>query len=393
MSTSEKIFTNVTILQSYKLWLNDIQLIDDDVISLEIKWGFNDFKVSGSLVLKDPFEISELDIFNGNTTLKIVSSDFYGESFSKTFVITNIAVEEVNERFKMYSFSFVDRIYFNLLNTYVSKSFTDTLPNAINSYFTYTDISTVITDESLIKDFDTGSVSSFVVPQDRNAFEFFNEQLKREGFRWWQDKYGIHIKKVDINSFDEVQDEDGNPIKYTNATTNALYGFKIHDFTLSYNNIILSNTLKPIEKNFKYDISTKNVDTSTTNLNDIYSTLKLNTSVLNTDFSLQHTVGEKYTYQEFLSTDNQKVDIEDIYNNNNLLEIVVPGNYKHNKPGEIINVQFKGSSIVSKIALEGNTFHSGKYFVNAVSDRYFGNKMIQKLSLSRIDFQKSRGEE
>jgi hypothetical protein len=41
-------------------------------------------------------------------------------------------------------------------------------------------------------------------------------------------------------------------------------------------------------------------------------------------------------------------------------------------------------------ALEGDRFHSGTYFVSKMTDRYIGNKLIQKLVLNRIDLQKPR---
>lgn len=390
MSDSQKIFNEITILKAFTIWINDTELFPEDVLSLEIKWSFDQFYVSGSLIIKDSFGLSDLGMFNGTTEIKIYAKDFYDEPFDRKFTVINVSQQDYNERFKAYTLSFVDRIYFKMVNAYISTGFNDIPSNALDKFFTQLDIDTIIEDEKLSKDFGTdGEPEPFCVPQDRSSYEFFTQQMRRVGYRWWQDRNTIHAKKIDINQMPVATAKE--PIVYSNNTDNDKYGFKIHDFDITYNNILNMNMAYPISSNMKFDPTSRSMNSTTLNLDDVYPTMKLNDMAVDpSELTLIHTTGQKVTTQEIMSTDQQKLEIEDVYMENSILNIVVPGNFKYNFPGQIVEVEFKGNPMIQKSSLEGDTFHSGKYFLKDVSDRYFGDKLIQKLKLVRADFMKPR---
>lgn len=392
MSDPQKIFTEITILKAFTIWINDVEVFQEDVLSLELKYSFDKFMISGTLSIKDSFGIAELDLFNGQTEIKIFARDFFDEVFERKFVVTSVSQQDYNERFKAYTFSLVDRIYFAMVNAYVSTGFNDIPSNALSKFFEQLNIDDIVDDEKLTKDFDViGTPEPFCVPQDRSSYEFFTQQMRRVGYRWWQTRDSLHAKKVDINQLPESTDDNGDPIVYSNNTDNDKYAFKIHDFDISYNNILNMNMAYPISSNMKFDPTSRSMNSDTLNLEDVYPTMKLNDKAVDpADLKLVHTVGKKITMQEISSTDKQKLDIEDVYMENSVLNIVVPGNFKYNFPGQIVEVEFKGNPIVQKASLEGDTFHGGKYFLKEVTDRYFGDKLIQKLKLVRADFMQPR---
>jgi hypothetical protein len=384
MNGAEQIFNEVTVLQAHQVFLNDYELLNEDVLSLEVSWSFNRFFVNGTLSIKDSFSITELDLFNGETTLKIYSKDFYNEIFSKTFMVTNVNVEEYNKRHRALNISFVDTAYFKLLNTYISKGFNDTVPNAVSAYFADVGVDDALAADDVTKEVQGGEVQAFVVPQDRSAYQFFTEDLQRYGVRFWQDRKKVHIKDIQLNTLPEMTDGD-----YSNNTDNDKYGFKIHDYKVQYNNTVALAAAAPISVNYTFDPATKSMNTDTLNFEDIFDTIKLNDKPM-AEMALQQTNGQKFDMSEHLSVEAQRIRLEDMFSENQSLEIVVPGNYKYNKVGQIVNVDLKGNPTINETSLEGDVLHSGKYYVKEMTDRYFGDKLIQKLKLTRVDSQKPR---
>jgi hypothetical protein len=388
MSTSfEKIFTETTILKSYTIKINEYELLDEDILSFELMFNFDQPFIEGILIIKDSFGIAELDIFDGNTTIELYSNDFFDETFTRKFRITSVSNDEPDDKFKVYTLRIVDELYYKLSNTYLSKGFNTDVITAFSEYLTELKLDDHITDNNMTKDFDTSTNKySFVVPQDRSVLDFFMYEFNNNGYRIWQDRNSISVKDVKFKDLDYIQ-SNGEKVNYTNNTANPNYAFKIHDFTIKYNNILASNLSSPVAEHQFFDVNTKLVDDETKNLTDIYDDIKLNDK----DYSeLQHTTGAKFKVDVDVFLGKQRILLEDAYFHNNTLEIVVPGNFKYNNIGKLANVQFKGNAMMTTQALEGDRFHSGTYFVSKMTDRYIGNKLIQKLVLNRIDLQKPR---
>lgn len=392
MSTSfEKIFNEVTTLRTFSIEINDNPILNEDVISLELMFAFNKPFISGNLVMKDSYGIATLNLWDGETKIKVYAVDLYGEKFSRVFRISNIANDEYNERFKRYNISLIDELYYTLANTYLSKSYTNDPITAFKEYMTELKLDTYLSDNKMTGEYDSlDDKYSFIVPQDRSVYDFFSYEFRQHGLRFWQSRKSLNVKAVTIKDLEFVQHEGPNGLqnaKYSNHSDNDLYGFKIHDFKLSYNNIIDSNKVLPIVKHQYYDITKKIIDTTTNNLTDVYADMTLN----NKDMSkLQHTTGEKYVVDADIFINKQKIELEDVFIQNNSLTIVVPGNFKHNAVGYLAEVNLKGNVVIKAQSTEGDVFHSGKYLITSISDRYIGDKLVQKLTLNRIDFQEPR---
>jgi hypothetical protein len=393
MSTNfENIFTETTVLSLYTVYINDQELLDEDVLSFEIMFDFRKSFIEGTLIIKDSFGIAELDIFDGKTTVKIKATDVYGEIFTRIFRITNVSNDEYSGRFKSYVLTVVDELFYKLATTYLSKSFSTDPVTALNEYLTELKLDTYLTDNNITKSFEAITEQyNFIVPQDRSIHEFFLYELKNNGYRFWQDRNSINIKNVTFKDLKYIQVENElnilTNVLYSNNTDNGLYGFKIHDFKMNYNNILNSNIEQPVIQHQVFDIAKKSIDTTTKNLSDVYTDMKLNNKDMS---SLQHTTGARYDVDVGVYIGKQKLNVENIYFNNNKLEIVVPGNFKYNNVGMLVDVILKGNPTMQVQGIEGDTFHSGKYFVSKMSDRFIGDKLIQKLVLNRIDFQEPR---
>lgn len=385
----EKILTNSTILRHYSIKIDGQEMIPDEIISLEVKNDFFNFGISGVLKIKDSFDLnnSGIVLFNSSNKLTISIQDFLQDKSYRTYVITSVNYEPADERFKIIDIHFVDEISYILNNTYLSKGFNTTPIAAFKEYLTYLGIDDIVSSNKMIYDIeDTSTLQQFVVPQNTSVFEYFSWLFMQDNIRIWQDRATLHIKEVKPASLIPQNDANGNQIIYTNNTLNNEYIFKIHDFTEETNPTLLVNAINPISRVFRYNGEKKIIDT-TINLNDMVSDLTLNTMDVS---GLQRTVGEKYSTQSIFTTGQQAHDLFSVYMRNNQVHIVIPGSVKYSNIGYVANVQFKGNPMYPKTQLEGDRLSSGKYFISAVSDRYIGDKLIQKLTLNRIDGQKPR---
>ena len=239
MSTSfEKIFTESTILKAYTISLNDKEILNEDVLSFELRFDYNSPFIEGSLVLKDSVGFADTDIFDGTTKIKVYANDVYDEKFLREFRITNVANDEYDERFKKYNLTIVDELYYTLMNTYLSKGFTGNPVDAFKAYMTELKMDTYLSDNKMEGTYDAfeGDDYSFIVPQDRSVLEFFLFELGNYGYRVWQDRKAFNVRKFDIADLEYIENEDadGNLVKtkFTNDTDNSAYGFKIHDFKI-----------------------------------------------------------------------------------------------------------------------------------------------------------------
>jgi len=390
----DRIFTDTSLLKSYNVRIDDKDMFEEDVISLDINYDFNKFAISGEMNIKDSFGLEHFDMLYGKSKITIYGMDLHKGTFLRTFVITNTVVDTFNERFKMLRITFVDELYFKLSNTYMSKSFKNTdMISALEEYFEelemdgYFNINDYFSVNKIEKFIDSIDVKEdFAVPHNVSLLDFFVKYFNYYGLRFFQTRSGVHVQKIKFNQLEHDQ-LNGDDVLYTNDTDNGMYAFYIFDHVMNYNNIINENLERPNILNNTYDLENKINLEDTKNLDDVYDDMKLT----NYDMKdLVKTTGEKYEVTEVLSLENQQIEIENVYFYNNNMEIVVPGNYEFNDICKLIKVKMQGNVLVDESALEGDTFHSGDFFVSAITDKYVGNRMIQKLTINKLDLPKIR---
>lgn len=386
----EKILTPVTILQYLEIKLDDFKILLDDVISLEIKYDITSLRVLGSIKFRDSFDMTSTGLVKLNNNNKItISMKDNGETKSfRTFRLTRADAITVNERIKIYDCSIQDEISFILENTYNAQSFSATVASKAKEFLSSSAIQKVMTSDklSLVVN-DTGEVRTLTIPQNENILDFLSYQLRKDNIRMYQDRTTIYIQEVKPSAITPLKDPtDGSVLTFTNDTKKNEYLFKIHDFQDFKNPTALSNKVAPIVV-VNSNTSPKGISQVTISLPEFFNDLKLNDMEL---ANIQLTSGTRTETSEELAVGWQKARLFDVFIRNQQMFIVVPGTLKYSNVGTVVNTVFKGGVGGNDTALEGDTQTSGKYLVLGVSDRFLGDKLIQRLHLGRLDGQKSR---
>jgi len=378
------IFSNSSILKQCIVYIDGTEIISEDIVTFEIKQNIDTFGIYGTLKMKDTFDINNSGLFdlNGNNELEIFMADAFESESKRTFKITSTNVG-INERgFKVYEFSFVDVITFALQNTFISKSFNASPVDAFSQYMTFMGIDEMLTNDDLTTDIvDTAEVVNFVVPQNVSVLDYFLSVFKLENIRMWQDRYGIYVKEVIPSAMPISLDGSGGEITYTDNVSGNEYAYKVFERSEVKNDVVNTNDMYPIKKTFRFD-GNKEILNITTNLIDEVDNFKLNT--LDSSY-LQLTDGEKLSFQSNVTIGNQTFDLFNAYMKNNKMNIAIIGDLKRSNICYIVKTSFKGNINSVESSANGDVLTGGKYFVNAVSDRIIGDKIIQRLSLCRID--------
>ena len=385
----EKILNGTSILKNQKLELDGVELIRDDVLSLEFHQDFFEFGITGSLKIKDTFDFnnSGLVTLNGDNQLVVSLTDFLGNKSKRTYRVIDTVVTPVQERFKVFEFVLIDEITFQLSNTFISKSFHDTPVNALKQYFTELKIDDLLTTDNMKYDIiDTTSVADFVVPQNVSVLEFFVERLKLENVRMYQDRYGVHVKEVVPSKLKVLQDGKGKDILYSNDTLNNEYVYKIHDFQENKNRTGVTNSEFPKTTFYRHSTD-KSIQDKSVDLSQEVDNFKLNTLDAT---KMQLTTGFKYNTQSSTSTLSQTYQLFDVMMSNNSMQIAVNSDMLSSNIGNVANIEFRGNIVSADTTQKGDVMTSGMYFIGGVKDRIFGDKLIHKLMLVRLDAKKPR---
>jgi len=386
----EKILHKNTILQYQEIQIDGFPIVQDDIHALDFEYDFFNLAITGTLKIKDSFDINNNGQinFNGDNLVTISLRDFSETNFKRTFRIIDIKQEPALERFKVNTYILQDEISWILQNAYISKSFTDTPVNAFKNYLTHLGIDDLVETNRMSYDIvDTSTEQSFVVPQNQSVLDFFNYILRKDNIRIFQDRNSFYVKEVipseiEITTVNEMQGEE---LTFTDNTINNEHIFKVHDYFQENNPIAILDGRQPAASIFRFE-NVKKITDETLNLADVLDDLSLNTQ----DISLQNTYGTFLKDQEDLTQGSQKANLLDTYIKNNFISIAVPGTLKYGRVGQIVRLNIKGNPLYADTSLEGDVYSSGKYFVTRVVDRIIADKLIQKIELNRVDATKPR---
>lgn len=379
----EKLLNHSTILENIQIYIDDFEILSDEFVSLEMKNNFFNLDISGTLKIKDSFDVfnsGKVKFINKNK-ITIHLTDFLKKKIKRVFYITGVNSNQHNERFKILDIFFIDEITYLMSTSYLSKSFNASSVSALSACLDNLNIDEVLENSKVEKNFsDSGVVQTFAVTRDKSILEFFYNRLKKENIRIWQDIDNFYIKEFSLSEL-SVKQLDNKDILYSNRTLNNSYVFKIHDYEeLNYQNYE-SNLTEPNETIYNYSGS-KAIEKINKKLSDNFSSIKLNT--------LDNSMIQSTDYEKLNSRTNynQKENMFDLFNSyitNNQLKIVVPGSLEFNNVGFIVDIELKGNPIYSNTSHENDVYSSGKYFVSGVSNRIVGNKFLQRLTLNRLD--------
>ena len=142
----EKIFHQNTVLKHLSIKIDGFEIMTDEIVSLELKSDFFNFGFTGSIKIKDSFDLNNGGklLFTGKNKIVISMQDFLKDKVIRTYRITQMNAIQAGERFKVFDIQFMDEISFILKNAYIGKSFTDTPVNAFKKYLTHLGIDDII---------------------------------------------------------------------------------------------------------------------------------------------------------------------------------------------------------------------------------------------------------
>ena len=377
--------TDSSLLKNLTVSIDENDILIEDVLSAEIFWT-NSLKVSGSIIVNDNVDWGNLLPLNGTNKLVFYAADVYDEYYFKTFIITKVTEVKYKGKFKSFEFEFLDVLSYAMMNTYISKSYTDaTISDILEDFWTENSWDDLL-DIECVKTFDaTTEVKDFkVVPQDRSFYDYIMYELKREGYLLYQTRKEVLLKNKDdlLPAKLETLEFD-----YTELHPRAEYGFKIHETKNIYNDVYTSNSKAPIIESFYYDFDTKSCPVYVVGLGDVYDDIKINDLDVQ---ELQTTNGIRYGTQGYSLGNSLTNFVRDTYMKNNILEIVVPGNNKFNKIFQNCNIILSGNIAHVIGVSQGDIHSSGIFTCVKITDRIISGKMIQKLELIKVDFQENK---
>ncbi|MCI4441931.1 MAG: hypothetical protein JHC39_00350, partial [Lentimicrobium sp.] len=380
----QSLFDTASSLKKVEVKIDGNTIPNEDFVEIELHWEHDSFEVQGIMILKDNTDLNSFFVNWDRKIVNVFVTDLLGENFSRDFYIVKLSEakgEKAND--KMLEISLVDKLSFELKNTYYSKSYSgQTLSQIIDDIWSTFKFDDLYDKKYVQKQFSqTKEVyDGIVVPQDRSLYDFFAYQLDQEGYVWFQQKDAICIKSVREVLPAALQADKSKD--FTEDVENPNYGFKILEFSGNYMNFYESLKL-PASTNYFYNYDEKIMKTIGNNIEDIYDSLK---SANIDEKYIQPTKGKRFVVTEKnLNCDNVLLDTYLHYMENVKLEIFVPGNSKGNRLFEKRNAFFKGSSLHQEGHSEGNTKLQGEFLVFSIYDKILGDKMISKINICRLN--------
>jgi len=379
----ETLLDKKTVLKNITINIGTLEVLIDDIVTVELRHGIDDFGIFGHVAIKDTYDFNNSGLvdMNGDSLLQLSLTDFSGNKNKRTFRILKIEVEPTDDnRFKLYSFYIRDEISFILDNTYLSKSFNKTPVQALSDCMTHLGIDAIANSDLLSTNIiDTTTVDKFVIPQNMSVLSFFKNRLKEENVHIYQDRQSLNIKQIDLNNLVLNKNSQGQDILYSNNASNSQYLYLVHDYQQTKNDLTNVSSRTPVSRIFRFT-QDKNILDVTKNHADVVGGLSLNTH--QPKFP---NMSEKYKTQIVKGTKLQDFDLFQSLIEVNTLDISVPGDVKNANAGTLINLDMKGNILNTDSMNKGDVNTGGKYLIKSVSDRIINDKLIHRYTIVRVD--------
>lgn len=351
--------------------INDIEIKPNYITDLSVDWN-GEFRIYGYINLNDHYDIVNTMLITPGQTMTIEYIDNHEDKFSRTFSILNSS-EVKDQDFKNVSLKFQDTTSYLLSKTFVNKSYkSTTLVDIVKEYLKIE--AQPILDKNKVEIYSepTRTLTNFVVPQHEDFLTFIEKEFVKEGIYFYQ----IKEKLIIGNNYKEPETPEF-PYKQTGGKD--LYGFKIMEYDLIYNNIQKTNKVQKASVQV-FNKDTKSMDIYNKSLVDFLDEFNLGGKVFNS----QLTYGTQLKTKEY-SIDTNKYT-HGIYRYNTELHIIVPGNIQYSKLYKLVDVKMSGANYTIETRENGDLSLSGKYQISRVEDKFLvGQKFIQRLTLRRVN--------
>jgi len=364
---NDRLFNKANKLQDYHVFIDDVDLIKETIISVEVSYKNNTPIVYSKVIFNDIYDMNLLRTWR-NIEVQISYIDIFDESINKKFVILNVT-EQYDDSFKkVLVLELQDKFSYVLENSYISKSFNDNPTSAFLAYAKELEIDAI--SDLTLETTNVESTYNFVVPNNESNLSFFIKELYKHGYTFYQNKTSICVKSLS-DLAPEILPVNG---LYLNETNNQLYQNKIISLISSLNN--RSNIL-PKTRSVSFNSNTKSLEFGEDNDMTQY--------FLNSDpFDLQDSNGVRDVTQPHLDFNQHNLMMKESFLDQAEVEMIVNG-YVKNDINQVYELQLKGNLATANTQASGNLVMNGYYVCNKITDKIVGDSLLQKVSLHRSD--------
>jgi len=352
--------------------INKITINANYIADLSIDWNGN-FRIYGFFTLNDHFDIVNTMLKEPGQLMTINYIDNFEEKFNRSFNIVS-SIESKEQDNKTVVIRFQDTLSFLLQKTFINKSYSSTtLLEIINDYFQL-ECQTYIDEYKLEihKDEKFEQMVNFVVPKHEDFLTFIEKEFDKQGKYFYQTKDAIIIG----NDY-EVEETPEYP--YTQTGSRDLYGFKIIEYNLTYNDIRKTSKVQKAAVQV-FNKESKSIVRYTDSVVDFMEDFNTGGTVINS----QLTNGTQLKMKEYL-IDTNKFDSV-IFKHNTQMHLIVPGNLQYSLLYKDVDVKISGANYTVETRESGDISLSGKYQISRVEDKFIaGQKFVQRLTLRRVN--------
>jgi hypothetical protein len=370
-------------LKLVKVFIDDNEVLNENMQDIEIHWNFNKFEVQATMMIVDNANVMNLFTDFKEKKVKLQVTDLSDVNFEREFHIMQIKTTKLSDdNIRVLNINLIDTVSYILKNTFYSKGYSGIkLSAVIEDIFSIFKIDSAYDTSKIKRNFEPTNTTyeKLVIPGDRSLYDFFDYQLNQEGFIWFQQKNSYEIKH--ISSVYPSASETKPERNFSQDVENPKYLYKILDVTTDFNNTY-DNLRVPIKSTWVYDPLNKKIIENKSNLADLYDDMNMS---LSKELYIQNTDGVQQSYDEV----NSGVDMlskETFFNyiQNTTLELFVPG-VMDNVLFERRGVKIIGSTLHSEEIKSGDEILNGDYLVLSIHDKIAGTKMIQKINVGRVN--------
>ena len=351
--------------------INNHTIEADNIIDMLIKWG--PASVFGHLTINDMYDLTNYAL-NANDTITVSLTDAYDNLMVRDFTVISTSEKKAQSQ-KTIQIDFRDSISLALSRIYLDKSYSSTTLDKILLDYLKLGPENEITKykiEKIIKN-TPYVMKNFCIPKNVSFLSFFETECDKQGVFFYQDKKSIILTPPEINVSPVMHE-----FPYKEMTSNDLYGFKIMEYKLLFNNTA-ETELFPKTNAYIYDPSTKTMQLNEYRIDDFKDVMNKGGVVKANQF----TQGELYTTGEYILNNSRYKSR--VFRKNTVLEIIVPGNVEYSKLFRDMKIEMVGNINSTVTKNDGDIKLSGVYECFEIQDRIIGSKFFQKLSLYRIN--------
>ena len=363
---SENIIIKDLIIKIHDIQSKKEVSLDSKYIS-DLVLDYMDFtKVIGYFSFIDLYQIEKILNIKNETRCIIFYTDPFGNYVKREFSVTKIVKSRAGTS-DGYTFYIQDVISYELSRIFKSKNYSNIkLSNVFNEYLKKYIKPILKIDYSFQE---TISTSDINIPGNISFFEFLINQLKKEGFIYYNTRNSFTIKNVKQLLLNNLP---LNPDQYEETTEHRYYQYRIYEY---YTN--------PKPKDLE-SVSSQSVFFDKTS-----KTLKVNTdhnidTLVNK--GIQNSQGSRYIGRN-LSTPEENIanNLLD-YVSNNSIDIYIPFNLQRTDLFRLFNVKINGVPGYDESSRVGNSKLSGLYVCLGFKDKLFGGlKGISQVKLGRFN--------